>query len=171
MASTDGIVETPGTAENVFVRDTCVGAPAGCAPSTSLVSIGTDGLAGDGDSSSPTISADARYVAFVSLATNLVDADTNAAADVFVRDTCAGAPDGCTPSTQRVSTASDGTQANDASVSAAISATGRYVTFRSLATNLDPASSSVLPGIFVRDTCVGAPQGCTPSTQWVPLRK
>jgi hypothetical protein len=170
MASTDGIVETPGTAENVFVRDTCVGAPAGCAPSTSLVSIGTDGLAGDGDSSSPTISADARYVAFVSLATNLVEADTNGAADVFVRDTCAGAPGGCTTSTQRISIASGGTQANDASVSATISATGRYVTFRSLATNLDPASSSVLPGIFVRDTCVGAAQGCTPSTQWVPLR-
>jgi hypothetical protein len=170
MASTDGIVETPGTAENVFVRDTCLGGSAGCVPSTSLVSIGTDGLVGDGDSSSPTISADARYVAFVSLATNLVDADTNGAADIFVRDTCVGAPDGCTPSTQRVSIASDGTQANDASVSAAISATGRYVTFRSQATNLDPASSIVLPGIFVRDTCVGAPHGCTPSTQWVPLR-
>jgi hypothetical protein len=170
MASTDGIVESPGTSENIFVRDTCVGAPAACAPSTSLVSIGTNGLAGDGDSSSPTISADARYVAFGSLASNLVDADTNGVADVFVRDTCAGAPKGCTPSTQRVSIASDGTQANDASVSAAISATGRYVTFRSLATNLDPASSSVLPGIFVRDTCVDAPKGCTPSTQWVPLR-
>src|SRR5207245_3375253 len=118
------------------------------------------GWAGDGDSSSPTSSADARYVAFVCLAMNLVDADTNGVADAFVRDTCAGAPDGCTPSTQRVSVASDGAQANDASVSAAISATGRYVTFRSLATNLDSASSSVLPGIFARDTCVGAPQGC-----------
>jgi hypothetical protein len=100
-----------------------------------------------------------------------MDADINGAADVFVRDTCTGAPDGCAPSTQRVSIASDGTQANGASASAAISATGRYVTFRSLATNLDAASSSVLPGIFVRDTCVGAPQGCMPSTQWVPLRK
>ena len=170
MASTDGIVETAGTAENVFVRDTCVGAPADCAPSTSLISIGTDGLAGEGGSSLPTISADARYVAFVSLATNLVDADTDGVADVFVRDTCAGAPDGCAPSTQRVSLASDGTQADGASVSAAISATGRYVTFRSLATNLDSASSPFLPGIFVRDTCVGAPQSCTPSTQWVPLR-
>jgi len=99
-----------------------------------------------------------------------VDGDTNGVADVFVRDTCAGAPSGCAPSTERVSVAADGTQANDASVSASISATGRYITFRSLATNLDPSATSVLPGVFVRDTCVGAPDGCTPSTQWVPLR-
>jgi IPT/TIG domain-containing protein len=170
MASTDGIVEIAGTAQNVFVRDTCAGAPAGCAPSTALVSIGTDSLAGNGDSSSPTISANARYIAFLSSATNLVQGDTNGVADVFVRDTCAGAPSGCTPSTERVSVASDGAQANDASVSASISASGRYITFRSLATNLDPASTSVVPGIFVRDVCVGAPDGCTPSTQWVPLR-
>lgn len=170
MASTDGIVESPGTTENVFVRDTCAGAPSDCAPSTALVSIGTDGLAGNGDSTSPTLSANGRYIAFLSSAANLVEGDTNGAADVFVRDTCAGAPSGCAPSTERVSVASGGIQANDASTSASISATGRYVTFRSLATNLDPSATSVLPGVFVRDICVGAPDGCTPATQWVPLR-
>ncbi|MBZ5697152.1 MAG: IPT/TIG domain-containing protein [Acidobacteriia bacterium] len=171
MASTDGITERPETIQNVFVRDTCAGAPASCMPSTSLESVGTDGHPGDDDSTSPSISADGRYVAFVSSATNLVDGDMNGVSDVFVRDTCVGAPSGCTPSTQRVSVASDGTQANDASQSASISATGRYITFRSLATNLDPASSSTnSSNIFLRDTCAGASSGCTPSTQLLNLQ-
>jgi hypothetical protein len=170
MASTDGITETPGTTQNVFLRDTCEGAPAGCTPSTSLQSFAFNSNPADGDSSSPSISADGRYVAFVSSATNLVDSDTNGVADVFVRDTCTGAPSGCSPTTQRVSVTSDGTQANDASQSASISATGRYITFRSLATNLDPTTSPGSSGIFLRDTCAGAPAGCTPSTQLLKLQ-
>jgi trimeric autotransporter adhesin len=164
LASTDGVTEIPGTTENVFVRDTCAGAPSGCTPSVTLASIGLSGNPADGDSISPSISADGRYVAFLSSARNLVASDTNGVADVFVRDTCAGASSGCTPSTQRVSVASDGTQANGASASATIGASGRYVTFESEATNVgSPASSS--SGIFLRDTCNGAAAGCTPSTQ------
>jgi hypothetical protein len=160
----DGVTEIPGTAQNVFVRDTCQGAPSGCTPSNTLVSIGLSSNPAAGDSISPSISADGRYVAFLSSAMNLVDSDTNGVTDVFVRDTCAGAPSGCTPSTQRVSVATDGTQANGASTSATISATGRYVTFESAATNLGSASSSA-SRIFLRDTCAGAASGCTPSTQ------
>ena len=136
LASSDGVTEVPGTPENIFVRDTCAGAPAGCAPSVTLASSGWNSNPADGDSISPSISADGRYVAFLSSAMNLVDSDTNGVTDVFVRDTCAGAPSGCTPSTQRVSVATDGTQANGASTSASISATGRYITFESAATNL-----------------------------------
>lgn len=173
MASTDGYVETPESTQNVFVRDTCLGAPSGCTPATSLASVATDGLAGNGDSTSPSISGDGRYVAFVSSATNLVDGDTNGMSDVFVRDTCVGGPEGCVPSTQRVSVTTDGTQADAASTSASISATGRYVAFRSEATNLDP---SVSPNAgaqdYVRDTCVGAPASpvCTPSTHVLNLQ-
>jgi hypothetical protein len=173
MASSDGITETPGLTQNIFVRDTCTGGPQSCVPATSLASTGLDGQLADGDSTSPSISADGRYVAFVSSATNLVDGDTNGVDDVFVRDTCTGAPAGCAPSMQRVSVASDGTQANFASESSSISATGRYVTFRSQATNLDPALSSGSSGfsaIFVRDTCTGVPAGCTPSTQLLNLQ-
>jgi hypothetical protein len=166
LASTDGVTEIPGTPENIFVRDTCTGAPAACTPSTALASIGFNSNPADGSSISPSISADGRYVTFISSAMNLVDSDTNGVADVFVRDTCIGGPSGCTPSTQRVSVTSDRTQANDASTSASINATGRYITFRSLATNLDPASSSgTSSGIFLRDTCAGAAASCTPSTQ------
>jgi IPT/TIG domain/WD40-like Beta Propeller Repeat len=173
MASTDGYVEAPGTAQNVFVRDTCAGAPAGCTPATSLVSVATDGLAGNGDSTLPSISGNGRYVAFVSWATNLADGDTNGVSDVFVRDTCVGAVPGCVPTTQRVSVATGGAQANGPSTSASISATGRYVTFRSEASNLDPAvSPSAGAHSYVRDTCIGAAdsENCTPSTQRLNLQ-
>ena len=164
LASTDGVTEVSGTPENIFVRDTCAGAPAGCAPSVTLASIGWSSNPADGDSISPSISANGRYVTFLSSAMNLVDSDTNGVTDVFVRDTCAGAPSGCTPSTQRVSVATDGTQANSASTSATIGASGRYITFVSAATNLGGASSSSA-GMFLRDTCAGADTACKPTTQ------
>jgi len=164
LASTDGVNEIPGATQNVFVRDTCAGAPSGCVPSVTLVSIGFNSNPADGDSISPSISADGRYVAFVSAAMNLVSSDTNGVTDVFVRDTCAGAPSSCVPSTQRVSVATDGAQANGASTTATISATGRYITFESTATNLDPHSTSS-SGVFLRDTCAGATSVCVPSTQ------
>ncbi|MBZ5658861.1 MAG: hypothetical protein LAO08_00500 [Acidobacteriia bacterium] len=164
LASTDGVTEVPGSIENIFVRDTCTGVSSGCSPSTTLESIGFNTNPADGNSISPSISADGRYVTFISSATNLVASDTNAAADVFVRDTCAGVASGCLPSTQRVSVATNGTQANAASTSATINGSGRYITFRSAATNLDPASSATT-GLFLRDTCAGVTSGCTPSTQ------
>jgi len=170
LASTDGVTEIPGTIQNIFVRDTCLGAPSGCTPSNTLVSIGLSSNPADGDSFSPSISADGRYLAYVSSAMNLVDSDTNGVPDVFVRDTCAGAPSGCAPSTQRVSVATDGSQANGASTSATISASGRYITFKSAATNLGSISSSET-GLFLRDTCAGAASPCTPSTQLLDALK
>jgi hypothetical protein len=164
LASTDGVNEVLGTPKNIFARDTCTGAPSGCTPSVTPASIGLNSNPADGDSISPSISADGRFVVFLSSAMNLVDSDTNGVTDVFVRDTCAGAPSGCSPSTRRVSVATDETQANGASTSATIDATGRYITFESEATNLAPTSSST-SGVFLRDTCAGAPAGCTPSTQ------
>ena len=55
-----------------------------------LASIATDGTQGDAASFSPSISADGRYVAFASFATNLVPGDTNMAGDVFVHDRVTG---------------------------------------------------------------------------------
>jgi hypothetical protein len=168
LASPDGSTETPGATQNVFVNDTCHGVASGCTPSTALVSIGTNSNPGNADSISPSISTDisanGRYVAFLSSATNLVTGDTNGVMDAFVRDTCAGVSSGCTPSTQLVSVATNGTQANGATTSATISATGRYITFESSATNLG-STSSASPAIYLRDTCAGAPSGCVPSTQ------
>jgi len=123
-----------------------------------LVSVTTAGLAGGGQGGA--FSADGRYVAFESSATDIVAADGNAVADVFVRDTCRGASS-CTPSTVRVSVDAAGGDADAASTLPAISATGRYVAFVSVATDLVAGAPS--DGAYVRDTCIGA-SGCTPTT-------
>jgi hypothetical protein len=131
---------------------------------TERVSVANDGSEADDKSDSPSASATARYVAFTSWATNLVPSDTNGVPDVFVRDTCAGVASGCTPSTQRVSLANDGSAGNDASDGASISANGRYVAFVSRASNLVAGDTNGVQDVFVRDTCVAATGSCTPST-------
>ncbi len=65
--------------QDVFLRDRLAGA-------TERVSVATGGGQANGDSFTPAISADGRYVAFHSLASNLVAGDTNDTSDVFVRD-------------------------------------------------------------------------------------
>jgi hypothetical protein len=176
LASPDGTTETPGTTQNVFLKDTCLGVASGCTPSVTLVSAALNtapAAPGNGDSISPSISAtgatggpDGRYVAFLSSATNLVTGGTNGLTQAFVRDTCTGVASGCTPSTQIVSV-SNGTpvtQANAPILSATVDATGRFVTFETSATNLGSTSASSI-GFFVRDTCAGPVPGCTATTQ------
>jgi Tol biopolymer transport system component len=107
------------------------------------VSVASDGTEGNGISAAPNISADGRYVAFMSNASNLVPGDTNGAYDVFVRDTGAGI-------TYRVSVASGGGQSNGRSEAPRISADGRYVAFVSEATNLVPGDTNGQPDVFVR---------------------
>jgi Tol biopolymer transport system component len=112
------------------------------------VSVASDGTQGNGDSVSPSISADGRYVAFMSYAYNLVPGDTNGKADVFVHDRLTG-------QTTRVSVASDGTQGNDGSGGASISANGRYVAFVSGASNLVPGDTNGKADVFVHDRLTG----------------
>jgi len=151
---------------DIFLRDTCFGA-AGCTPSTTRISVATDGTQADGESSFSAISADGRFVAFVSLATNLVANDTNGVADIFLRDTCFGAV-GCTPSTTRVSVSSTGIEGSSASTLPAISGSGRFIAFESASNNLVTSDTNGVTDIFLRDTCFGA-AGCTPSTTRVSV--
>jgi trimeric autotransporter adhesin len=146
---------------DIFLRDTCLGAPSGCLPSVVRVSVATDGSQANGFSFSPAISANGRYVAFTSDADNLVPGDTNHFPDIFVRDTCFGAPAGCVASTIRVSLHTDGTQIPLQSGEPAINADGRFVAFGSGMTDFYYGPNF---NIYVRDTCAGAPTGCKPST-------
>lgn len=148
-------------AEDIFVRDTCTGASS-CTPATVLVSVANDGSASSEMSWAPAISADGRFVAFVSSAATLVAGDTNGSNDVFVRDTCFGASS-CLPTTARVSVAADGSQAGAASSVPSISANGRLVSFVSAATDLVPGDTNTQDDIFIRDTCISV-SGCTPTT-------
>jgi hypothetical protein len=150
----------------VFLRDTCHGAPTGCSPDTIPVSVGFDGTEPNGASRSPSVSANGRFVVFASDANNLVPGDANGVTDVFVRDTCVGAQPGCVPHTTRASTGPDGIEPNAASTSPSISLDGRFVAFQSAATNLAPdttASAANPAGRFLWDSCLGAANGCRSS--------
>ncbi|MFS8499377.1 MAG: hypothetical protein FWJ70_14305, partial [Micromonosporaceae bacterium] len=114
---------------------------------TERVSVASDGAPGDANSFSASVSADGRYVAFDSGATNLVADDTNGFRDVFVHDRETGV-------TQRVSVTSDGTQGNGTTSEPAISADGRYVAFESAASNLVPGDTNEVQDVFARDRTV-----------------
>ena len=122
---------------DTFVRDLKKGV-------THRISVSTAGEEGNWHSWSPALSRNGRYAAFVSLATNLVEGDTNGSWDIFVHDLRKG-------TTTRVSVASDGTQANDHSSTPTISLNGRYIAFESRATNLDGADQDGEWDTFVHD--------------------
>jgi hypothetical protein len=128
---------------DVFVRDRQNG-------TTERVSLDSNGAQGDGDSIGDSFSSDARYVALLSYATNLVPGDTNGYADVFVRDRLTG-------TTERVSVDSAGGQGNSVSgiYGISISPDGRYVAFDSNASNLVPGDTNGVPDDFVRDRLLG----------------
>lgn len=127
-----------------------------------LISVGGDGTLGDGDSFAVSLSADGRYAAFASDATNLVPNDTNGVRDIFVRDRDAD-NDGVfdeqdepgAVSTVRVSVGSDGVEGTDpwsyGSYRPVISGDGRYVAFQSYADNLVEGDTNGVSDIFVHD--------------------
>ena len=104
------------------------------------------------------LSADGRFVVFHSFASNLVAGDTNGVEDVFLRDRAAG-------TTERVSLASDGSEADGPSGSLGlggwlvsrldVSDDGRFVAFTSYATNMVPGDTNDEADIFVRDREMG----------------
>ncbi len=116
--------------------------------------LGGPPLAPDQASQSPKLSGDGRYVAFSSLATNLVADDANGVRDVFRRDTLTGA-------TLLVSRADGPDGAPGASASGggheqlAISADGRFVAFRSDADNLIAGDDDGVSNVYVRDVATG----------------
>jgi len=122
---------------DIFVRDRVLG-------TTERVSVDSAGAQSDGDSFGPALSADGRFVAFVSYAANLVAGDTNATPDVFVRDRLLG-------TTVRASVDSAGAQGSGASVHAALSSDGRYVAFQSNSSNLVPGDGNGTSDAFVHD--------------------
>jgi len=148
--------------KEVLVRDTCNGITGNCTPSTSLVSVQLNQAAPDGDSFSPSISSDGRFISYVSAATQQVTGDTNGFRDVFVRDTCAGADSSCVPLTVRVSVNANGVQGNGDSglditrsggffgLSAA--GNGQFTSFLSGASNLVDNDNNGFDDVFLSTT-------------------
>ena len=127
--------------EDVFLKDTKTGV-------TTRVSTSSAGGQSNHMSYVKAISADGRFVAFDSLADNLVTGDTNGTLDAFIKDTITGV-------TTRVSTSSSGGQSSGGSYVHAISADGRFVTFASDASNLVSGDNNGARDIFVKDTLTG----------------
>jgi hypothetical protein len=96
----------------------------------------------------PSISYDGRYIAFTSRANNLVTDDTNGVDDIFVHD-CVN------HSTQRISLHSGGSQANGESSYSNISDNGRFITFKSSATNLVGNDQNNKWDVFIHDIDTG----------------
>ena len=107
------------------------------------ISVSSGGTQGDGDSLFGVISGDGRFVAFESLASNLVPGDTNGVKDVFVYDRQ-------TDTVERVSVAADGTEGDGSSQDPSISGDGRFVAFDSYASNLVPGDGG-RRDVFVYD--------------------
>ncbi|MGZ4797942.1 MAG: S8 family serine peptidase [Acidimicrobiia bacterium] len=107
------------------------------------VSVAGTGGDSNGPSSGASVSADGRFVAFTSGASNLVTGDTKSFDDVFVRDRTGG-------TNRRVSSAIDDTEAGGPSSGAAITRDGNYVGFASTATNLVGGDGNGASDVFLR---------------------
>ena len=146
------VVSDTNSSADIFVHDTSNGL-------TERVSVGSNGEQANGSSDRPSISADGRYVAFVSAATNLVPGDNNVSCigqvvnpvnctDVFVHDRGTG-------QTWLVSRSSTGELGNNYSYDTAISGDGRYVAFTSKASNLVEVDTNAAADVFVHDRLAG----------------
>ena len=131
------VVGDTNSASDIFVHDRQT-------KQTTRVNVSSNGIQAVGGSYSPSISADGRYVAFESIANNLIIGDTNSSTDVFVHDRLS-------KKTTRISINSNGSQAIDSSFYPDISADGRYVSFESYANNLVAGDTNFGADVFVCD--------------------
>ena len=123
--------------QDIFVRDLSTNI-------TERVSVATGGGQANNYSSNCALSADGRFVAFQSNATNLVAGDTNATQDIFVRDRQTG-------QTRLVSVGFGAAQSNDSSYMPSLSDDGHLVAFHSSATNLVEGDTNGCMDVFVYD--------------------
>jgi len=162
----------------IYLRDTCEGAASSCQASTTLLSVSSAGSSALGDSHSPSMSSDGRYVAFSSAASNLVE-NAPPGRQIYLRDTCAGAGESCSPSTQLISTDSNGALVGTESILPSVSSSGRFIAFLAITSShsakpgsaeafSSPAINSGFRQVFVRDTCLGV-TNCTPRTTRISL--
>lgn len=135
---------------DIFVRDNVAG-------TTVRVSVSSAGGQGNGASGSPWMSDNGQFIVFQSDADNLVPADFNGMTDIFVHDRSTG-------NTTKVSTGFAVPQANGASVDPHMSRTGRFVTFRSAASNMVAGDANAADDIFVTDLVAGTTKIVSVST-------
>jgi hypothetical protein len=126
---------------NVFIHDMVTG-------TTTLASVSSDGAQGDNLSANPSLNGDGRYVAFESVATNLVPGQTAVGENVYVHDMVTG-------TTTNASLNRNGGENRADSLDPAISADGRFVAFSSWANNLVIGDSNNQYDVFEHDMTTG----------------
>ena len=120
-----------------------------CAPSlTTRVDVANDGSFSLDFGLAPSVSADARYVAFSSLGSTLAPGGASGRLDVYVRDRL-------TSQTTRASVSSTGAALNAPSSGAKLSGDGRFVLFETNATNVVGTSTAGITHVYVRDIVAG----------------
>jgi len=127
--------------QDIFVREFATGV-------TTRVSVDSAGVEGDSHSYQPALSADGRFVAFFSVATNLWPIDTNFERDVFVHDRVTGL-------TEMISQDLYAAPANGPSFQPALSDDGNLVAFYSGASDLIVGDTNGRLDVFVRDRQAG----------------
>lgn len=138
--ATNLIASDTNTSTDIFIKHVVNSNP----QTMTIASVSSAGVQANADSLAPAMSANGRYVAFESVATNLVSADTNEKSDIFLRDVMSN-------TTTLVSIGRNGEPANGDSYGASISDDGRCVTFASKATNLvDDDTNGATTDVFVR---------------------
>jgi Tol biopolymer transport system component len=150
----DLVADDTNGVSDVFLRDLTAG-------TTTRMSISFTGGDADLASSEPALSGDGRFVAFSSVATNLVVGDTNNVSDVFLRDRVVG-------TTTRVSVSTTGGEANGPSTGPSVSHNGRIISFLSTATNL-VTGAPVPAQLYTRDVqaqTTSRPMNATSAVIW-----
>jgi len=140
-ASTNLVPGDTNGVRDVFLRDRRAGV-------TERLSVDSAGAQANGDSDGAMVSADGRFVAFTSLATNLVAGDSNGTADAFVRDRVTGV-------TERVTIDTNGIEGNAGGAATSVSADGRFTVFTSESSNLVPIDTNNASDVFLRDRQTG----------------
>jgi hypothetical protein len=151
--STDSNLVTGDTnnARDIFLYDTV-------SETTTLISNDASGGPSNGYSFSPSVSADGHYVVYYSSASDLVTDITNSVYNIYLYDTVS-------QTTTLISWDSSGNPSNGHSYRPSISADGRYVVFRSLASNLvEGDANGSVADIFVHDTLTGTTELVTLDT-------
>ncbi len=145
------IPATTALRRHIYVRNITAG-------TTTLISMDAGLTEGDGDSFSPAISSNGRYVVFASFSTNLDPLDPSGIANIFLvdRDPSLDGLDGVDRSITRISVASGGGVADGGSYSPAISGDGSRIVFASDASNLVSGDGNGTQDIFLRDVTSGS---------------
>ena len=136
-SAASNLVASDGNGQNIFAHTVSTG-------TTEMVNVSPSGTPPNQTSYSPSVTKSGRYVAFESYASNLVagdDIDEDISFETLTNGT-----------TALVSVSTSGMQALGNSYAASISASGRYVSFVSAASNLVSGDTNGFSDVFRRDT-------------------